>query len=243
MNLDFQREYWESKLQYPDWYIRLENELRQLFFPVVHNNPELKAFRNRVYDLVEELLEGDKIPLAESGPALDRGRQPIDTVVIHHTEEDPRMSLGKLSAIGLVRQYGFQYLENNVLGDPVRGQPVWSGHFREGKMVFFAYHWLIRPDGRAERLLEDACIGWHAGNWETNTRSVGVALSGNYEESVPTFAQIEAAAKVIRGNYPQVAREGIVGHREVKKVAGCTCPGAYFLATWKETLLQRVYMA
>src|SRR5947208_2173579 len=37
MNLDFQRKYWESRLQYPNWYIRLENELRQLFFPVVHN--------------------------------------------------------------------------------------------------------------------------------------------------------------------------------------------------------------
>ena len=53
MNLDFQREYWESSLQYPDWYIRLEKELRQLFFPVVHNDPRLKAFRNKVYDLIE----------------------------------------------------------------------------------------------------------------------------------------------------------------------------------------------
>jgi len=238
MNLDFQREYWQSRLQYPDWYIRLEKELRQLFFPVVHNDPQLKVFRNRVYDLVEELLAGDKIPLAVGGPDLDRERKAIDTVVIHHTEEDPQMSLGKLSAIGLVRQYGFEYLENDVPGDRVRGQPVWSGHFREGKMVFFAYHWLIRPDGRAERLLEDAYIGWHAGNWETNTRSVGVVLSGNYEEAIPPFAQIEAAAKVIREYYPRVARGCIIGHREVKKVASCTCPGAYFLATWKETLLQ-----
>ena len=93
MNLDFQREYWESRLQYPDWYTRLERELRQLFFPVVHNDPQLKAFRNKVYDLIEELLAGDKIPLAESGPDLDRDRQPVDTVVIHHTEEDSRMSL------------------------------------------------------------------------------------------------------------------------------------------------------
>ncbi len=239
MNLDFQREYWESRLQYPDWYTRLERELRQLFFPVVHNDPQLKAFRNKVYDLIEELLAGDKIPLAESGPDLDRDRQPVDTVVIHHTEEDPGMSLGKLSAIGLVRQYGFEYLEKDVSGDRVGGKRVWSGHFREGKMVFFAYHWLIRPDGRAERLLEDAYISWHAGNWDTNTRSTGIALSGNYEEVIPPFAQIEAAAKVIRENYPQVT---ILGHREVNKVASCTCPGAYFLATWKETLLRRVQL-
>jgi len=239
MNLNFQREYWESSLQYPDWYKRLEKELRQLFFPVVHNDARLKAFRNKVYDLIEELLAGDKIPLAESGPDLDRDRQPVDTVVIHHTEEDPGMSLGKLSAIGLVRQYGFEYLEKDVSGDDrVGGKPVWSGHFREGKMVFFAYHWLIRPDGRAERLLEDAYIGWHAGNWDTNTRSTGIALSGNYEEAIPPFAQIEAAAKVIKENYPQVT---ILGHREVNKVESCTCPGAYFLTSWKETLSSRVH--
>jgi hypothetical protein len=243
MNLDFQREYWESSLQYPDWYKRLEKELRQLFFPVVHNDARLKAFRNKVYDLIEELLAGDKIPLAESGPDLDRDRQPVDTVVIHHTEEDPGMSLGKLSAIGLVRQYGFEYLEKDVSGDDrVEGKPVWSGHFREGKMVFFAYHWLIRPDGRAERLLEDAYIGWHAGNWDTNTRSIGIALSGNYEEAIPPFAQIEAAAKVIRENYPRVARRHIVGHREVNKGVSLTCPGAYFLTTWKEPLLRRVQL-
>lgn len=220
--------------------MRLEKELREVFFPVVHNDPQLKAFRNRVYDLVEELLAGDKIPLAESGPDRDRERQPVDTVVIHHTEEDPAMSLGKLSAIGLVRQYGFEYLEKGVSGDDrVRGRPVWSGHFREGKMVFFAYHWLIRPDGRAERLLEDAYIGWHAGHWDTNTRSSGIALSGNYEEAIPPIAQIEAAAKVIRENYP---RASILGHREVSQEASLTCPGAYFLATWKETLLKRVYL-
>ena len=238
MNLDFQREYWESSLHYADWYTRLEKELRQLFFPVVHNDPQLKAFRNKVYSLIEELLAGDKIPLAEDGPDLDKERHPVDTVVIHHTEEDPCLSLGKLSAIGLVRQYGFEYLQNKVPGDRAEGRPVWSGHFREGKMVFFAYHWLIRPDGRAERLLEDAYIGWHAGNWEMNTRSVGIALSGNYEEAIPPLAQIEATAKVIRENYPQTS---ILGHREVRQEASLTCPGAYFLATWKETLLKRVY--
>jgi N-acetylmuramoyl-L-alanine amidase len=239
MNLDFQREYWESSLQYPDWYARLEKELRQLFFPVVHNDPQLKAFRNKVYNLIEELLAGDKIPLAEDGPDLDRERQPVDTVVIHHTEEDPGMSLGKLSAIGLVRQYGFEYLGKDVSGNRVGGKPVWSGHFREGKMVFFAYHWLIRPDGRAERLLEDAYIGWHAGNWEVNTRSVGIALSGNYEETIPPLAQIEAAAKVIRENYPWAS---ILGHREVRQEASLTCPGAYFLTTWKETLSRRAQL-
>src|SRR5437763_11813038 len=137
MNLDFERSYWESRLRYPDWYNRLANELDQLFFPVVHDNLQLKAFRNQVYELVEELLESKAIPLAQKGPDLDQARRPVDTIVIHHTEEAPDMRLGKLSAIGLVRQYAHQYLRDDVLGRCVRGEPIWSGHFRNGEMVFF----------------------------------------------------------------------------------------------------------
>lgn len=241
MQLDFQRDYWEERLQYADWYVRLGDELQRLFFPIVHNNPELKAFRHKVYDLVEELLEDHKIPLAESGPDLDAERKPVDTIVIHHTEEEPEMRLSKLSAIGLVRQYGFEYWQADVMGDAVRGKPIWSGHFRNGRMVFFAYHWLMRPDGTVERLLDDAQVGWHAGNWDVNTRSVGMAFAGRYEEAIPPMSQIEAAARVIRKNYPEVEQGRIVGHREVRMREETLCPGRYFVGGWKETLLERVF--
>jgi len=207
-----------------------------MFFPVVHHDPQLKAFRNQVYDLVAELLANQRIPLAASGPDLDTERKALDTIVIHHTEEEPAMHLDKLSAIGLIRQYAFQYLENNVLGYPVRGQPIWSGHFREGQMVFFAYHWLIRPDGTTIRLLEDRYIGWHAGHWDTNTRCIGIALSGNYEEDTPPLTQIAATAQLIRDKYAQVEKSRTIGHREVK--VGVTYPGAYFLNGWKKSLLE-----
>lgn len=238
MSLNFQRAYWESRLRLPDWYNHLEDELNRLFFPVVHHDAELKAFRNQVYALIANLLERDEMPLAATGLDLDAERKPVDTIVIHHTEEDPSISLGRLSAIGLVRQYAFQYLANNVLGHTVRGQPIWSGHFRQGRMVFFAYHWLIRPDGTAERLLEDRAIGWHAGNWEMNTRSIGLALSGNYETTPPPLVQIEAAAQVIRTHYTQVSPGHIIGHREVRE--GITCPGSGFLGGWKDVLLERM---
>jgi hypothetical protein len=236
MNLRFERKYWEERLTYSDWYVRLEEELRTLIFPVVRADPALKRFRHQVYELVEEWLESGKLPLAPTGPELDGEKRPIDTIVIHHTTEEPDIRLSKLSAIGLVRQYALQYLANNVLGYAVRGEPIWSGHFRQGKMVFFAYHWLVRPDGTAERLLEDSYIGWHAGNWLVNTRSAGIALSGDYEQSEPPPAQIEATARLIREHYPQVASANILGHCEV--VGGTTCPGPLFLQGWKRAFLE-----
>lgn len=237
VDIDFRRAQWEEKLPFDDWYIRLERELNELVFPVTSKNEQRKLFRSRVYELVEELLEGRRIPLAEDGPNMDGERKAVDTVVVHHTDEEGGIRLGKLSAIGLVRQYAFQYLRDDVLGRHVRGEAIWSGHFREGAMVFFAYHWLVRADGTAERLLEDGAIGWHAGNWEINTRSVGLALSGRYEEVIPPMVQIEGAARLVREHYPHVARERVLGHREVVETS---CPGEHFLAGWKQTLLGRM---
>lgn len=231
----FEPAYWESRFRYPDWYARLEHELNSSVLTVVHDDPLLQAWRHQVYSLAGEMLERGEIPLADSGPDLDAARQPLDTLVLHHTEEDPQIPLAKLNAIGLLRQYGSQYLENDVLGRAVRGEPVWSGHFRQGRMVFFAYHWLIRPDGTCERLLDDSALGWHAGNWEINTRSIGIALSGNYEHATPPSAQLAATARLIRTYYPSIAPARIFGHCEIRPEL--TCPGEFFLTGWKKTLL------
>lgn len=232
---DFLPTYWERKFRCPDWYRQLEYELTSFVFSLVHDDPALKAWRHRVYSLAGEMLERDEIPLATAGPDLDAARRPLDTLVVHHTEEDAQISLAKLNAIGLLRQYGQQYLANDVLGRAVSGEALWSGHFRQDKMVFFAYHWLIRPDGTCERLLEDHALGWHAGDWEINTRSVGLALSGNYEHAIPPVAQLAATARLIQTHYPSIPAQRILGHREIR--SELTCPGAYFLSDWKPQLL------
>jgi hypothetical protein len=181
------------------------------------------------------MLRTSQIPLAEKGPDFDEERKPIDIVVIHHTKENPNIKQDTLSAIGLIRQYALEYLTNDVLGYNLYGKPIWSGHFQNSKQVFFAYHWLVRPDGSVERLLQDEFIGWHAGNWDTNTRSIAIALSGNYERATPPATQLEATKALIRRNYPQVQRNSIIGHCEVRDET--TCPGEKFLALWKKRLL------
>jgi hypothetical protein len=235
---DFVHAYWENKFRCPDWYQQLAYELSNFIFTVVHDDPQLKAWRHQVYSLVGDMLERGEIPLASTGPDLDAARQPLDTIVLHHTEEEALIPLAKLNAIGLLRQYGQQYLENDVLGRAVQGEPVWSGHFRQGRMAFFAYHWLIRPDGTCERLLEDRALGWHAGNWDINTRSIGLALSGNYEHASPPAAQLAATAQLIRTHYPFIATARILGHQEIRPEL--TCPGEHFLAVWRDPLLQAI---
>ncbi len=231
----FDLDLFKKQLQHPDWYIRLSDFLNTCVFPI-EDNPEIKKERHIFYDLVTQLLEENLIPLAKEGPNFDRDRKPIDTIVIHHSDEDPHMKLDKLSAIGFIRQYGSKYLKGEVNGNNVKGQPVWSGHFKDGKMVFFAYHHVVFPNGKNKRLLEDKYIGWQSGDWDINTRSVAIVLAGDYKHKSPQSVQINAVVDIIKQNYPFVSLGRIFGHREINPKT--TCPGDQFIEGWKNTLLE-----
>jgi N-acetyl-anhydromuramyl-L-alanine amidase AmpD len=119
-------------------------------------------------------------------------------------------------------------------------RPLWSGHFDgRGNQVFHGYHWLVRRDGSAERLLPDAAIGWHAGNWEVNRCSVGICIDDDLEECAPQSEVVEGIAALIQDNYPTVAAApagAIVGHHEVSKIP-TICPGAQFDPGWRRQLV------
>ena len=119
----FSLNYFKEQLQYPDWYIRLSDFLTTKVFPI-EDNPKIKKERHIFYDLVNQMLMDNLIPLAKTGPDFDKERKSIDTVIIHHSDEDPHMKLSKLSAIGFIRQYGKDYLHGETFGYKVKGQPI-----------------------------------------------------------------------------------------------------------------------
>lgn len=154
-----------------------------------------------------------------------------DTIVVHHTASDSELSWEELSAIGKERQYVPRF--NSNADDPnVQGKRVQSGHFRRvGKVdieVFYTYHWLIRSDGKVERLLPDNEVGWHSGDWPTNLRSIGVCLEGDYSAKEPTLAATESLKDVIRIYEKQWGGVRLLGHSEV---ANTKCPGDWFRNT------------
>lgn len=228
----FDEKKWEQELIYPDWYdylkpeyvklVKLANEVSQ---------EERRKIKDEVYSFFEKALGDNKVHLAKSGPNLDEERLPIDTVVIHHTHHEESMTIERLNAIHLVRLYtGYE-----TTTDRKRGEPIWSNHFnKEGKQVFYAYHWFVRQDGAVVRLLNDNEIGWQAGNWNINCRSVGICVDDNLENKIPGDKVTESIRKIIAKQYPQIKKGNIVGHREVNPKT--TCPGNTFLHGWKEQI-------
>jgi hypothetical protein len=232
----FDENYWAKAIGHPDWYTEFVPYAKKIREQLAEGSEELEQFNKTVRHFLERALEDGRVALADHGPNLDTQRQPIDTIVIHHTSAKPGYRLTYMNATQLLNVYAPYFMNPTVREERnLKGTPIWSGHLKEGKQVFYLYHWLMRMDGTFERLLDDSQIGWHAGDWETNKRSVGICLDNDYEKMCPTNAILKTLANHIRKNYPQIKVERIIGHREVK--ADTTCPGAHFLSEWKPLLL------
>lgn len=230
---DFDEHEWAKKISSPAWYldyIQLAEEAKRT---LGEDSDKFVKLRRRFRHFFEEQLTLNHVCLADSGPNLDEQRQPIDTLVIHHTSGSPGYRLSYMEATQLLNIYAPVYANPSASERGIKGQAIWSGHFRNGKQTFLAYHWLMRMDGTFERLLGDDKIGWHAGNWEINKKSIAICLDNNYENQDPTDETLRQLAQHIKKYYPGLQ---IIGHREAR--AGTTCPGGNFLGGWKDKLIK-----
>jgi hypothetical protein len=151
------------------------------------------------------------------------------------------MRLSLLDAMHLLRLYVpvYQNPPADVAAE-LKNQPLYSGHFDEtGRQVFRAYHWLVRQDGTTERLLEDDKIGWQAGDWDENCRSVAICIDDDLTDARPTPDALEAVAQIIEQHYSQlsISPDTVKGHNEV---VDTICPGREFIGGWKTQLLDRL---
>lgn len=97
----------------------------------------------------------------------------------------------------------------------------------------------LREIGQRGRLLRDDEIGWHAGDWDINCRSVGIVLDNDYEHGWPGVAELNAIVQIIKTRYPGVSANRILGHREVNPRT--SCPSENFKRQdgtgWRDELL------
>lgn len=231
----FDEQKWREAAKLPDGYLQILDDYKSLMKQADEADEDTeKKIKEEVYSFVEELLENDQFYLAGEGYDFDADRQPIDTVVIHHIGNHPGIELSRLNANGFIRLYSFYYANPIESKKHLRGKPIYSGHFRNGKQVFWAYHWFVRRDGTTERLLKDNEIGWHAGSWDMNCRSVAICLDDTLTEKEPTKEVLESAVDIINTHYKGLE---VLGHREVNPKT--VCPGNLFLSGWKQDLKER----
>lgn len=218
----------------PLWYTRLIPKFTEYFWEYdgnhVQKDQRWLETRKEWVTLIAEALDCGQIQLASEGRDWDRNRQPIDTVVVHHTKTPPNISLFHINALHLIRFYIPAHLHH---GEPQFCKPLWSGHFFNDIQTFIAYHYLVFQDGTVQNPLKDAYVGWHSGHVPTNLRSIAICFVDDLMERRPTEAALESAREIIKRYHPKE----ILGHREVKD--NRTCPGNLFLGEdgWKKELV------
>jgi hypothetical protein len=233
--IEFEENLWRRRVQKPTWYLDYVQFINQAKTELGEKTQELDSLNKKVRHFFEEALPQDKICLASEGPDLDKERLPVDTIVVHHTSAEPGYRLSYLNATHMLNIYAPYFANPTIDGEKdLKGKALWSGHFKDGKPVFWGYHWLMRMDGTFERLLEDNQLGWHAGNWEINRRSVAICLDNSYDKQDPADDILQKLAAHIKAHYPNIGLQNIIGHREARQ--GTTCPGAHFLDGWKPVL-------
>ena len=233
MSKYFDEQQWLEAIQHGDWYLRLSSDLERLMKQAKEGGKKTsEEIKEELYQFFENHLEKNDIALSKRGPNWDEERKPIDTIVIHHTKNPPGITWQRLSAMHLVTLYATYYASPYYEEEKnIKGQAIFSNHFRNNRQVFYSYHWLVRMDGSAEKLLNDNEIGWQAGSWEMNCRSIAICLDNDFESSSPSDLVLSSIAKLIKEKYPQVKLKNIIGHREVNPKT--ICPGNKFLSDWK----------
>ncbi len=241
-DLNFKK--WEEYIKKPTWYFDILAEIEQYKKSNTKTPTEWKQLKREVYNFFEDYLKRDAIFLGDTGKNWDTERKSIDTIIIHHTSESRNLTLERLSAVTLFRLYAAYYANPYDSRDAdVKGQPIYSHHFRNKKQVFWPYHWIVREGGKIERLLNDDEIGWQAGNWDINCRSIAIVLDNDYENDTPPDDEISAIVKIIKTNYPHIQKERVFGHREINPKT--TCPSNLFLSQnntpgWKDAILREI---
>jgi hypothetical protein len=233
---------WRRAIAKSDWYIRLYPTLKNLKeqWEAESDRDKAIAMKKEVRNFFETALQSKKVVLGNNGPDLDAERQSIDTIIIHHTSSQPGYSLPYMNAVQMLNVYVPYFVSpTDDRERSLQGQPLWSDHIREGRPVFYLYHWLMRMDGSFEHLLEDNELGWHAANRDINRRSIAICLDNDYEKIDPEPEVLQKLADFITQQYPQVAADRVFGHKEVSRHK-TICPGGNFVDDWKKNLLENI---
>jgi len=84
------------------------------------------------------------------------------------------------------------------------------------------YHFVIKDDGRIFRVNYLETISYHAGYG--NPYSVGIALQGDFTNSPPPNAQLEAVRWLVNKLSGDLLITNVLGHKEMPGAA-TQCPG------------------
>lgn len=135
----------------------------------------------------------------------------IQQLVIHHTEADPQVEIEAIAR---------KHVEE--LG--------WPG---------IGYHFVIDSGGQIYQTNNLTTVSFHARH--ANPTTVGIAFSGNFDEAVPTDAQLESGGRLCAYLLRELSLppQNVRGHNAF---VSTECPGKNWVegAAWRDALIEQI---
>ena len=133
----------------------------------------------------------------------------ITKIVLHHSVS-PRDAALEAS----LKSFNRTHHERLVKG---AGMPL----SKIGTIDSIAYHYVIAGNGDYAATRQLADIGYHASNWQVNKESIGICITGNFDEEYPTEEQYKTLFSLIgRDRF-----KGCTIHTHHEFKASKSCPG------------------
>ena len=141
--------------------------------------------------------------------------KPIDAVVIHHTVV-PEQDWSQERTSAALRSSDLAY----------------DGKAPYHRGIGNSWHYQARPD---------ETVGYHSGNYDMNLRSVGIALTGNFNQDQPTPHQKHQLGHQIKDLMAEyhIPRNRVFLHKQVRDKP-TACPGSFITKTFLDTLLHNM---
>ena len=97
------------------------------------------------------------------------------------------------------------------------------GFPKSKKGYFVGYHYVIFGDGIIRQTRSDDEVGAHAKEAGMNFKSIGVCLTGNFEEEDPTIAQLDALHRIVteKSKLYSIPIEKVISHHEIPFATAC----------------------
>ncbi len=192
---------------------------------------QLQAALDRLRDLLRSIGSGDgrRAPGVEKPELVDV----VDTLPKHPEKVYPTRALSDITHITIHHSGA----PSNV---PVEQVAIY--HVNHHGWPGIGYHFYIMPDGTTYQTNRLTTMSNHV--FMNNAYTVGVCLAGNFNETLPTPAQVDAAARVVVWLMQElgIPLENVKGHKEYPKNSTTDCPGTKWLEQerWKDILFARI---
>ncbi|MBI4575581.1 MAG: N-acetylmuramoyl-L-alanine amidase [Planctomycetes bacterium] len=119
-----------------------------------------------------------------------------------------------------------------VIVHTVEGSAAAAIHWFRNPAADASAHFVVSFQGEVTQMVAEKDIGWHAGNWSYNERSIGIEHEGYAGQNLWTMDQYRASADLTRGiclrHGIPMDRQHIIAHRDVPWPNTHWDPGPHF---------------